>query len=318
MKIAVGIPTYGRASILAATVADLVRQSRAPDRVIVCCARQEDASQEVREDPRVEILFSKPGLCAQRNAIIDAVQDCDLLLFLDDDFLMREDYVAVMERLFAARPGVLMATGTVLADGVCRPGITFAEARVIIAESGPCPEPLRTMPVRNGYGCNMMVRLAPIRRIGLRFDERMPLYAWQEDVEFSCRLATHGGILRVDGARGVHLGVKAGRTPGLQLGYSQVINPFYIARRVPAYTVRRAVAQVGRNLAANLIHAAKPEPWIDRRGRLRGNVIGLFDLLRGRLVPERVLALGARVAGLPPDGGRKVSFASSKRSSTTP
>jgi len=292
MRIAIGIPTFGRAAVLAQTVGDLARQTRRPDRVVVSHARAEDVPNGPVRAPRVEYVSTEPGASRQRNRIIDHVRDCDLLLFLDDDFLLREDYVEVMERLFALRPGLVVATGTVLADGATTRGIGFAEARAVLGSAPPCPDPLATTPVANGYGCNMAIRLETLHRTGLRFDERMPLYAWQEDAELSCRLASHGEILRVAGARGVHLGVKGGRTAGLQLGYSQVINPFYIARGVPAYGLRRATAQVGRNLAANLLRALRPEPWIDRRGRLRGNILGLMDLVRGRLTPERILSLG--------------------------
>jgi GT2 family glycosyltransferase len=298
MRIAIGIPTFGRAAVLAKTVADLARQTRRPDRIVVCHARAEDVPAGPARASGIEYVSTEPGLPRQRNRIIAQVRDCDLLLFLDDDFLLRNDYVAVMERLFALRPGLVVATGTVLADGATGRGLGFAEARALLEAAPPCADPLATTPVANGYGCNMAIRLATLRRTGLRFDERMPLYAWQEDAELSCRLAPHGEILRVAGARGVHLGVKGGRTAGLQLGYSQVINPFYIARGVPAYGLRRAALQVGRNLAANLLRALRPEPWIDRRGRLRGNMLGLADLVRGRLTPERVLALG------PPGGGR--------------
>jgi GT2 family glycosyltransferase len=292
MRIAIGIPTFGRAAVLAQTVADLAKQARRPDRIVVCHARAEDVPTGPARAPGVEYVSTEPGSSRQRNRIIDHVWDCELLLFLDDDFLLREDYVAVMESLFAPRPGLVVATGTVLADGATGRGLGFAEARAILEAAPPCADPLATTPVANGYGCNMAIRLETLRRTGLRFDERMPLYAWQEDAELSCRLAAHGEILRVAGARGVHLGVKGGRTAGLQLGYSQVINPFYIARGVPAYGLRRAALQVGRNLAANLLRALRPEPWIDRRGRLRGNMLGLADLARGRLTPERILALG--------------------------
>lgn len=297
MRIAIGIPTFGRAAVLAQALADLARQTRRPDRIVVCHARAEDVPIGQARASGVEYVSAAPGASRQRNRIIEHVRDCDLLLFLDDDFLLHEDYVAVMERLFALRPALVVATGTVLADGATSRGLDFAEARAVLEADPPCAAPLATTPVANGYGCNMALRLETLRRTGLRFDERLPLYSWQEDADLSCRLALHGEILRVAGARGVHLGVKSGRTAGLQFGYSQVINPFYIARRVPAYGLRRAALQVGRNLGANLLRAMRPEPWIDRRGRLRGNILGLVDLVRGRLTPERVVALGATYRG---------------------
>lgn len=293
MRIAIGIPTYGRAAIVLETLAELAGQDRPADRIVVCYAREEDLPPADRRPKGVEWLAAEPGLCRQRNRIIDHVEDCELLLFLDDDFLLHRNYLSVMERLFAEGPDIVMTTGTVLADGVTTGGLSFAEGRSTLARAKAVPDPMAVAPVANGYGCNMAVRLSVLRHTGLRFDESLPLYAWQEDADLSCRLGAHGSILRVAGALGVHLGVKAGRSPGLQLGYSQVVNPLYIAMRVPAYTLRRAFQQIGRNIAANLLHAFRPEPWIDRRGRLRGNVLGLLDALRGRLVPDRAVALGA-------------------------
>jgi len=57
--------------------------------------------------------------------------------------------------------------------------------------------------------------------------------------------------------------------------------------------VPRAVMlrQMFRNLAANLVRSVAPEPFADRRGRLRGNLAAIGDLMRGRLAPERALRL---------------------------
>ncbi len=103
-----------------------------------------------------------------------------------------------------------------------------------------------------------------------------------EDVDFCRRLAQFGRVVKDPALLGVHLGVKAGRTSGDRFGYSQIVNPVYLWRKG---TLRwdRALGQMARNLAANLAGALKPEPWIDRRGRIRGNLKGLFDLSLGRL-----------------------------------
>jgi hypothetical protein len=46
-----------------------------------------------------------------------------------------------------------------------------------------------------------------------------------------------------------------------------------------------------RNLAANLARSFWPEAWVDRRGRLRGNLLALCHVLTGRIEPEHVLKL---------------------------
>jgi hypothetical protein len=97
-------------------------------------------------------------------------------------------------------------------------------------------------------------------------------------------------VVCVPEIRGVHLGLKAGRVSGDRLGYSQVVNPIYLIRKgsVPASF---ALPLMFRNLAANLARSFWPEAWVDRRGRLRGNLLALCHVLTGRIEPEHVLKL---------------------------
>ena len=46
-----------------------------------------------------------------------------------------------------------------------------------------------------------------------------------------------------------------------------------------------------RHCLMNLLRSPMPEPWVDRRGRCKGNLLALADLLRGRIHPTRVVAL---------------------------
>ena len=150
--------------------------------------------------------------------------------------------------------------------------------------------PAAPAPTYAAYGCNMAFRLSVIRAHRLAFDEALPAYGWLEDVDFSRRIARHGPLARLDGAIGVHLGVKGGRVSGRRFGYSQVANPLYLVRK-GSYAPSRAAWLMGRNLAMNLLRALRPEPHIDRRGRVAGNVRALADLCAGRLHPARITGL---------------------------
>jgi GT2 family glycosyltransferase len=290
MRIAVGIATRGRAAILAETLDELSRQTRAPDRILVCHVTPDDVAELPGTHPGVTFLQSPAGLPRQRNAILDSVPDCDVVLFLDDDFLPAPAWLAVLEGVMTAHPDCVVATGTVLADGAKGPGITVGAARKILADDVPPPDALAVTPHFNGYGCNMAFRLSVVRAHGVRLDEALPLYAWYEDIDVTRRLGVHGRILRLAGARGVHLGVKVGRTPGLRLGYSQVANPIYLARK-GSFPWSHALPSAARHCAINLLRSFAPEPEVDRFGRFRGNMLALFDLLRGRMAPDRILAL---------------------------
>jgi GT2 family glycosyltransferase len=291
VRIAVGIATRGRAAILGEVLAELRRQTRAPDRLVVCFATEDDVAGLPARFPDAEFLQSKAGLPRQRNRILEAVRgDCDAVLFLDDDFLAAPEWLSVLERVLEARPDCAVATGTVIADGAKGPGIAPEAARALLAADAPPADPLATEAAFNGYGCNMALRLAPVFAHGLRFDENLPLYAWYEDMDLTRRMLPFGTILRLRGARGVHLGTKQGRVPGVRLGYSQVVNPIYLARK-GSFPWSHAVPSAARHTLINLLRSARPEPEVDRWGRFKGNLRGLLDLATGRADPRRVLDL---------------------------
>ncbi|HJS84433.1 MAG TPA: glycosyltransferase [Acetobacteraceae bacterium] len=289
LKIAVGIPTVGRASILCETLTELGRQTRQPDRLIVCAPRAADAKGAAAAFPELRLVFADAGLPRQRNAVIDAAGDADVLVFFDDDFLAHPDYLARTEYHMQNDPRIVVATGRVLADGIGGPGLSPAEGRAILARHVAAG--MAATPAFSGYGCNMALRLAPMRQHGLRFDERLPLYGWQEDVDLSRRLAKHGLVVRLEAACGVHLGVKLGRGSGVRLGYSQVVNPIYLSLKRCGYPFGRAVGHIAGNMAMNVVRSTWPEPYVDRRGRLRGNLLALRDLMAGKVIPERILDL---------------------------
>lgn len=284
MRIGVGIATTGRAPVLAEALAELRRQTRPPDRLVVCGAEPGD----LEGVQGVACLLAPRGATRQRNAILDALGDCDVVVFFDDDFFPAPGWLAAAEAALSADPGIVALTGTVLADGASGPGLSAGQGRALLAADGGHGG--EVVDVYNVYGCNMALRLDVIRAHGLRFDEALPLYGWQEDVDLSRALARHGRVVRIGRAQGVHLGTKLGRTSGVRFGYSQMVNPVHLARRGRCGW-GRALGQMGRNLLANLLRGMRPEPWVDRRGRLRGNLIGLWELGRGRARPERILSL---------------------------
>jgi GT2 family glycosyltransferase len=290
-KIAVGIATAGRREILAEILRELSRQTRLPDYVIVCPAAEEDCdATQARELPfPLLVVRGGRGLPAQRNSTLDAARDFDILVFFDDDFLAAPTYLAELELCFGAYPALVGMSGQLIADSVTGPGMDLGSARALLASfRGPPRDDQPLMDLYNAYGCNMAVRLEPIRAYGLRFDENLSLYGWLEDVDFSRQIAPYGRIVKNRRMIGVHLGVKGGRVSGIRFGYSQIANPLYLWRK-GTFRFDLALRQMGRNLLANFAKVTRPEPWADRRGRVLGNMLGLCDLVRGRLHPTRIL-----------------------------
>jgi GT2 family glycosyltransferase len=221
---------------------------------LAAAATDFDASQASQLPFPVHVVKGSRGLPAQRNAIIDAALDFDILMFFDDDFVPALSYLAEVENCFAAHASVVVATGRLLADGIIGPGIDIAAARATLA-SFELPKTESPLVNRyNAYGCNMAVRVAPVRTNGLRFDENLPLYGWAEDVDFCRQLAIYGRIVENARMTGVHLGVKGGRTSGIRFGYSQIANPYYLWHKgttQPGGALRQVVRNVGSNCLAS-------------------------------------------------------------------
>jgi GT2 family glycosyltransferase len=267
-------------------------QERKPDAIIVCGNKHSDTAGIAATHPSVTLITAEAGASSQRNAIIRFATDADIIVFFDDDFFPQPDYLRAIERHMRDHPRTMVATGTVIADGINGPGLSVTDALAQLATDRERTGLWRAgdgAPEFSGYGCNMAVRMAEMRREPLFFDEALPLYSWQEDVDLSRRLAVFGDVIKLDTARGVHLGVKSGRSSGVKLGYSQVANPLYLAAKKRGYPFGRAIGHIGRNVAKNILRSAWPEPYIDRRGRLRGNLVAVWDLVRGRLSPRRIL-----------------------------
>lgn len=292
MKLAVIIATLGRPETVAEALTFLRQQTRPADQIIIAATKPADVPQLANQD-EIRAVFSAKGLPIQRNAGIAAARgEADIAIFFDDDFAPAPDYLATVERMFAANPDLAGLTGDVILDGIQGPGLSFADARQRLASyTPPAPEAAVSAPTEALYGCNMAIRLSLTEGIG--FDEQLPLYAWQEDVDFTGQLVRRGAALRTNAMGGVHLGIKSARVAGLPMGYAQIANPIYMRRKrtIPAF---RAYKLMFKNFTMNLLRSPNPEPWWDRRGRLAGNLLGLRDLLLGRLHPQNMLKLVAR------------------------
>lgn len=289
-KLVVGIATRGRPGILAETIDFLSRQERQPDQVIVAFPDPADVGDAPGRYPEVTFVQTELGLTRQRNAILTLARDSDILLFIDDDFYLDPQYLKISERYFLENPLVVASTGTVLADDVKGPGLTVEEAKSIVANGTGAQREQRVTPTFLAYGCNMCLRLAPIREHSLRFDETLPLYGWYEDWDFSGQLACFGSIVHISNACGVHLSTKVGRITGVRMGYAQVANPIYLARK-GTFAWSNVLRFIVGPCLKNLVRSLAPEAHVDRLGRFCGNLTAFRDLFAGTLNPQQIVDL---------------------------
>ena len=289
-RLGVIVASAGRPGDVAMLLGTLASQSRPPDLVVLAVGDHADAPALPATKFTVEVLIAERGLTKQRNAGLAAADaaGCSVVAFFDDDFLPASDYLERAVAALAADPALLGVDGAVVADGAVGPGLTWAAAAEILAGDRSRPGPVIYDQPDGLYGCNMVVRTRAA--LAVRFDETLPLYAWLEDWDLSRGLIGRGRIGRVPQARGVHLGVKRGRTSGLRMGYSQIANPIHLLRK-GTMPLGIAARHLLRRPAGNLWGALRRDPHVDRVGRLRGNLLGALDLARGRLHPARILSL---------------------------
>ena len=289
-RVAVAIATLGRPSIVEATVRYLLEaQTLKPEIVIISCVKESDVGSSASL-AGVRVVVAPPGLPAQRNAALALVStDIDVLAFFDDDFVAESGWLMAAATAFRDEKDVVSFTGHVIVDDVKGPGLSFGEALDII-QTSPVPSDVTWIEPFSPYGCNMAFRMSAVG--SLRFDERLVLYGWLEDRDFGASVAKGGGrLIKSPQARGVHMGSKGGRVSGHRFGYSQIINPVYMLSK-GTMTPAQVAGQLFRNVSSNVKGAVSPERFIDRRGRLRGNIQGVLDILRGRVEPERAATLG--------------------------
>lgn len=290
MKLVVTIPTADRRTQVNRLLRHIELQDRAPDEVIISAPDATHVEPYQAKNFALSYVFGKKGLCAQRNRALARVLDgSDIITFFDDDFLPADNYLKLISTAFEQHPELAVATGRVVEDGVRTAGLSFEQglAALRCAEAS-CPIIPHMYDRVGAYGCNMSIRSRLID--SLRFDERLVLYGWQEDVDFTSQLRQRGRVVGFNTIIGVHLGLKAGRVSGVRFGYSQVVNPIYLINKgtVPATF---ALELMVRNMAANLAHSFWPESWIDRRGRLWGNLLAACHLMMGRIEPEYILKI---------------------------
>jgi glycosyltransferase involved in cell wall biosynthesis len=288
---AVIISTRGRPNIVNALVAQLREQSKPPAHVFVIASRAEDIVGLEHSQDNLTVRIGRTGLTLQRNdGLALAGSRFAYIAFFDDDFVPSRFWLERMADIFESRPDIAGVTGTVLADGTTTAGIPLDHAQAAVrlrdldaTEKGLLHEGFA---FGRNMGCNMAFRYSALSE--LTFDERLPLYAWLEDHDFRGQVEQHGRVVRADAMWGVHLGHKQGRVRGVTLGYSQIANVVYLAGKGTVPKPYLAKLAVG-NVLINAARSFQPEPFVDRRGRLWGNMLALGDLVRGRIAPERAL-----------------------------
>lgn len=305
MKAFVVIATKGRSKETYTLLEYLARQTETATHLVIVGSEEKDI-EGLQQHPLVitaqaTILLAQAGLTIQRNAGLDAllprVTALDsrdwFVTFFDDDYRPASNWLECAAQAFSQHPSTMGLTGNVLADGVNSEfGISEDDAAAYLSGSKPAQSHWSTAPyakkVRSLYGCNMAYRGTVAA--GLRFDEELPMYGWQEDADYSGRARRFGSLLHEPSCRGVHLGVSAGRTSGVRFGYSQISNPIFLVRK-GSMGWPKALKLISKNCIANITKTLLRVPIKDFPGRLKGNYLACVHLLSGKLHPQNILKI---------------------------
>src|ERR1700693_356336 len=238
------IPSVNRAEMLHDSVLSIMAQTVKPSRLILSLDTMEDVLPIAAKLQNVEIVTGHRGSATKRNMALARVNDeKSIIFFFDDDVELEPHYIEEMLKLFAERPSIVLASGNNIALGAAPGTITRAHARHFTQSATyPNVKFARVLQTRSGVGCHMCVRGSVATKF--RFDERLVLYGYLEDYDFSLQCAKYGLVVKNMQAQMVHLEATAGRVGNKKRGYSEVINPFYILSKRTGASRWRTCAQV--------------------------------------------------------------------------
>lgn len=291
-NLAVIIASSGRHECLAATLRSLLKRRSRPEQVIVVGTDPADLPEAEFVGTLVEFRISeRRGSTVQRNVgIVSLKPTITLVGFLDDDVEVHDDYCAEIANVFGSHPEVIAFSGCVLANG----NIDRNEARVRL-DGHQIPIGMPPFGAFNRgwcglYGCTMNFRRSAIA--AEPFDENLPLYGLNEDIEIGFRMHRHGAVGGSARCVIVHLRESSGRIDEVGVGFAQIVNQLYLARKGIGYPLwstigRWIIPLIAKNLIETLLRRRRTN-GADYRARLKGNGYAFLDLLRGRIDPRRL------------------------------
>jgi GT2 family glycosyltransferase len=301
-SVGVVIATVGRRETVEETLQSLSRRRTQPLEVVVVGAQSSDLPCSATPPPfgLKCVISPAKGLPIQRNYGVEHLSPVvEYVVFLDDDMEVNDDFFAEVAQVFDSHPQAAGYSGCVLANGINRGGARALLDGHVLAEGMPGFE-VHGNGWHGLYGCNMNVRR---RWLAVeKFDEVLPLYALGEDCEYGFRLARHGKVGGSARCRVAHLATRTGRISEVGVGYAQIINYLYFVGKdvgFPRWATwwERLVGLPASNLRHYLFPGGdrRGGAAIDRKGRLRGNLLAWRDVLRGQIDPRNLL----RITGTP-------------------
>jgi len=244
-KIAVIIPTIGRAAQLRSLLESLAAQTRLPDQVIIV---GEDVGGVPSEFPTLRPRFvpmPKSSICEARNAGVAATdRGIDLLAFIDDDIVLEPQAVEATLHFWENGPHDLGGTGLNL--------VNYPERFAAELKGSPLLSWLglyNSRPgtvARSGFHTpfghvdeTIEVKWLPSWAVVYRrkvftefcFDEWFQSYSYLEDLDLSYRVGKKYRLAVVAGARFCHYPVPSGRHDPYLFGKKEITHRLHFVRK---------------------------------------------------------------------------------------
>jgi GT2 family glycosyltransferase len=271
------IASRGRPEILKATLGSIWNQDDTPDEVIISVVENSDLPISFNSE-LVKVLIGSAGLCAQRNLGLKSINSHSYLVsFMDDDLELAPDYFSEVRSAFSNGSAIAGANGNILNEGCSR-----EEAKSILSHDRKCQDIKLMQSLKSLYGCNMHFRKE--YAIKEQFDERLLLYAWLEDYDYSSRVSKHGPLVFIPTAKLCHLKEPSGRIDNKKFGFAQIMNPFYIHRKGLLQMSEYIKMHFLKVILSNMLKVIKLEPA--GYYRIIGNMVAIKLILKGKILPE--------------------------------
>ncbi len=298
-RIAFIIPTRNRLELLTQLLKSLQNQTVQADQVIVVDGSDEPLEPSIREflSPTVEcVRVFPPGLTKQRNAGIKALND-DITLagYLDDDIILDNDAIEAMLYYWEECPddvggSSFHITNNELASPLVRiPGKLlgklfwcddFSQGKVLRSGFATPVIPV----LKNTYTEWLCGGATVWKREILedsKYDEKLGGSSYVEDIDFSFRAAKHYRLVVIQGAKVQHFPPPFNPRKSYSMGRMNVHHHYHFVKKNPELSVPLFCwAIIGESII--LLFASVPKRSSYGIYKALGNIIGLFDMMRGK------------------------------------
>ena len=241
------IPTRNRIKELTNTLNFLDSNQFFFKKIVIVDSSRLEIKQKIKEkikeyNSQIKIIDSEPSTCIQRNAGFNFIEDNEYIMFLDDDNIFYPDAFYKMQYF--------------LNNNKNFSGVAFNQ---IYNEKISILEKFKKNYISNKLGIyssniggfsnsgwqsrfinftnNAIVQWLPTRAViyrsekvkKIRFDEKLGIYGYLEDLDFSLELKKNGNLMVCSDARYSH--DQSITRPGFEFGKKELRNRYYIVKK---------------------------------------------------------------------------------------